>query len=86
VSRVAESTLAEHYAARGVELLSRAEAAGPFKRLLAEVEKKAAAGKKGAHESACGAVTVCVRSGQGARPSSTSNAYRKCGTTSRLVE
>ncbi len=36
--------------------------------------------------SPCGAVTVCVRIGHGARPSSTSNACRKFGVTSRLEE
>ena len=34
----------------------------------------------------CGGVTVRVRTGQGTRPSSTSNAWRKVGTTSRLLE
>ena len=33
---------------------------------------------------ACGAVTVRVRTGHGARPSSTSNAWRNSGTTSRF--
>src|SRR5215510_879231 len=34
----------------------------------------------------CGAVTVCVRDGHGARPSSTSKDCRKLGVISRLVE
>ena len=40
----------------------------------------------GAFRRAHPAVTVRVRSGQGARPSSTSNASRKLAITSRLVE